>query len=307
MTPIYNFADLKHRVSIEAVLCDKGIGAHFRKRGDRLQGPCPIHGGDNPNAFVISISKNKWYCFSKCCRGGDVIEFVRSLDNIDYRQVAVYLSKLAGLHSPAKPIKNSSCSPFRPYTSALPLNSKSAFFKKKRITPATARFFEAGAYSGKGFLQNCIGVRLHDLNGHPIGYAGRRLDPQQVRQYGKWKLPKGLPKKLLLYNYHRVRTNLHQGLFAVEGPWGVMRLAQLNIPAIALLGANLSDSQIRLLTHVQRLTFLLDGDETGRRATGRLIRRLSSYVNLEYIVLPDRCDPDDLSDRTLSVITRPFL
>ncbi len=303
----HNFTDLKRLVSMEAVLRDKGIDSHFRKRGDRLQGPCPIHGGDNPNAFVISISKNQWYCFSKCCRGGDIIEFVRSLDNIDYRQVAGYLSKLAGLHPPAESIKHSSSVTFRPYTSALRLNSESSFFKKKQITPETARFFEAGAFSGKGFLRECIGVRLHDLRGLPIGYAGRRRNPQQAHQYGKWKLPKGLPKSLLLYNYHRAQTDLHRGLFVVEGPWGVMRLAQLNIPAVALLGVNLSSFQIRMLTRAQRLTLLLDGDETGRRATGRLIRQLSSFVDLEYIVLPDHCDPDDLSDKILFAITRPFL
>ncbi len=303
----HSFTDLKRLVSIEAVLRDKGLDSHFRKRGDRLQGPCPIHGGDNPNAFVISISKNQWYCFSKCCRGGDIIEFVRSLDNIDYRKVALYLSTLAGLHPPVKSIKHSSSVTFRPYTSALPLNSESSFFTKKEITSATARFFETGAYSGRGFLQDCIGVRLHDLSGHPIGYAGRNLNPQQARQYGKWKLPKGLPKSRLLYNYHRVQTNLHRGLFIVEGPWEVMRLAQLNIPAVALLGVNLSNFQIRMLTRAQRLTLLLDGDQTGRKATGRLIRQLSNFVDPEYIVLPDHCDPDDLSDRTLSAITRPFL
>lgn len=305
----HNFIDLKRWVSIEAVLRDKGIDAHFRKRGDRLQGPCPVHGGDNPNAFVVSISKNQWYCFSKCCRGGDVIELVRFLDNINYREVAQYLSQLAGRQPPsaAKSSKQSSPVTFRPYTSFLPLSSEASFIQKKGIKPETARFFEAGAYNGKGFLNHCVGVRLHDLAGRPIGYAGRRLDHMQVKQYGKWKLPKGLPKNLLLYNFHRVRKYLKNGLFVVESPWSVMRLAQLNIPAVALLGVNLSDLQKRILIRAHRLILMLDGDETGRKATGRLMKQLNNLVDLQYIVLPNNCDPDDLSDTNLSAITRSFL
>lgn len=40
--------DLKRLVSIEVVLYDKGLGATLKCRGDRLLGPCPVHGGDNP-------------------------------------------------------------------------------------------------------------------------------------------------------------------------------------------------------------------------------------------------------------------
>jgi hypothetical protein len=72
---IANYLDfklLKKTVSISQVLAAKGLSNDFKKRGDRLIGPCPIHGGDNPSAFVVSISKNLWYCFSGCQAGGDV-------------------------------------------------------------------------------------------------------------------------------------------------------------------------------------------------------------------------------------------
>jgi len=58
----FTFKYLKARVSIAVVLHDKGIITAFRKRADQLVGPCPVHGGDNPNAFVISLSKNIWHC-----------------------------------------------------------------------------------------------------------------------------------------------------------------------------------------------------------------------------------------------------
>ena len=39
----FTFKYLKARVSIAAVLQDKGINTAFTKRADQLFGPCPVH------------------------------------------------------------------------------------------------------------------------------------------------------------------------------------------------------------------------------------------------------------------------
>ena len=91
-----DFKYLKRAVSIARVLTDKGLMAQFRARGDKLTGPCPVHGGDNPGAFVVNLSNNIWHCFTGCNTGGDVVEFVRRMDQKSHCQVAQYLSSLAG-------------------------------------------------------------------------------------------------------------------------------------------------------------------------------------------------------------------
>ncbi|BBO80851.1 hypothetical protein DSCO28_54650 [Desulfosarcina ovata subsp. sediminis] len=198
-----NFAHLKRCVSILTVLEAKGVTTPLTKRGDQLFGPCPLHGGDNPNAFVISLSKNLWRCFTGCDAGGDVVELVRRLYGKNYRQTAAFLATLAATEptsqtaSSLQPLKKS----FRPFTARLHLNASVPWLRQKRITPTTARRFEVGAYQGGGFLKECIAVRLHDLDGHPIGYAGRCLDPQKAKQCGKWKFPPRLPKNEILYHY----------------------------------------------------------------------------------------------------------
>ena len=168
----------------------------------------------------------------------------------------------------------------------------------------TAKRFEAGAYDAPGFLNGCIGVRLHDLHGHPIGYAGRRRHPKQAQLYGKWKLPPALPKSALLYNFHRVRGYTHKTLVIVEGPWAVMRLAQLSIPAVALLGIHLSPTQRDLLRTLQRVILMLDGDFAGHRATNRIRDALKPNTKVDTITLPLDHDPDDLTDDQLSSITK---
>lgn len=300
-----SFKYLKTIVSFESVLIDKGLIGHFRKHGDKLTGPCPIHGGDNKNAFVITLSKNIWYCFTGCGKGGDIVDFVRLLDKKTYRQTAAYLSCLTTTQTTARPpLLPDRISNYRPFRIQIPLDPYIPLLQKKGIHPQTAILFETGGYYGSGFLSGCVGVRIHDLNGNPIGYAGRRLDEKMADRYGKWKFPKGLPKNTIFYNFHRVRNRLAQGLVVTECPWGVMRLNQLHIPAVALLGLHLSQIQQRILINLPRVVLLLDGDPAGKKATESLTNSLQKYTQVRSITLPNGLDPDDLDDQTLHQIIK---
>jgi DNA primase len=309
MTGRFDFRQLKRTVSIADVLADKGISGQFRVRGDKLTGPCPLHGGDNPQAFVVNLSKNIWYCFTGCGTGGDVIEFVRKMDGKTYRQVAEYLSILAGSPPIRSAIRPSVkfAKPFRPFIRQLHLNPNAPLLRQKKIQPATARWFEAGFWSGDGFLKDCIGVRLHDIKGNPVGYAGRRLHQQDMKTYGKWKFPPGLPKSSLLYNYHRIEPAIKRGLVVVECPWGVMRLSQIGIPAVALLGTCLSPQQLDLLRMVPRIILMLDGDEAGKNAIRRISNNFDLHTRVQPFALPEDLDPDDLNDFELKKVSHFFL
>jgi DNA primase len=67
------------------------IEANERSR----RGPCPIHGGKNPNAFSWR-DDGRWHCFS-CGRGGDRIALVRSVRQCGFRQAVTFLAALAGV------------------------------------------------------------------------------------------------------------------------------------------------------------------------------------------------------------------
>ena len=300
------FRRLRH-VPIEQVLLARGV--RLAKRGHNLVGPCPVHGGDNPTAFVVHPAKNLWRCFTHCDGGGDVVELVRRLDRCGYREAAQTLASLAGaapLSTPSPPPFPPHGAPFQPYTRRLHLDPHAPFLRRKGIMPDTARRFEVGAYNGRGFLDGCVGVRLHDKDGLPLGYAGRRLDPEQAQRLGKWKLPPRLPKSHLLYNLHRARPTLSAlPLVIVECPWGTMRLAQLRLRAVALLGTTLSEPQVGFLAHARRLVLLLDGDHAGRHASARIQARLGTHKTA-VAHLPDGLDPDDLSDPDLASLLHPL-
>jgi len=307
--PALTFSDLKRRVSIETVLTAEGLAASLKRRGQRLVGPCPVHGGDNPQAFVVDLARDLWYCFTRCQGGGDVVELVRRMHRVGYRQSARYLATLAQAPpAPPSPVTASSEKPFRPYTRRLRLNPLAPLLKQKGIQPETAQRFEAGGYAGPGFLQRCIAVRLHDPQARPLGYAGRRLDPQPARRYGKWKFPPRLPKREILYGYHHIATQRHKGLVVVEGPWGVMRLMQIGFPAVALLGIQLSSAQFQLLCLASRIVLMLDGDEAGRSASRKIANALTQHASVQVhrIELAQGLDPDDLNDTDLKHRIQPF-
>jgi len=308
----------RHAATVEQVLADRGLLGGLVRRGDDLVGPCPLHGGDNRGAFVVSRSKNVWYCFTRCGGGGDVIDLVRRLDGTGYRAALGYLQALAGTRQAGTttisargagvsggPLRTRAR--FRPFERRLRLDPTDPWLAGKGILPPTARRFEAGRYRGRGWLNGCIGVRLHDLHGRPLGYAGRRIEPREVARAGKWKMPRGLPKASLLYGWHRTTDRRHRGLVVVEGPWPVMRLAGLGLPAVALLGAHASARQTAVLAQVPRLVLMLDPDAAGRSGTRRLRAALGARTEVRVVTPGEGEDPDDLADAELAQLRELLL
>ena len=86
-----------------------------------------------------------------------------------------------------------------------------------------------------------------------------------------------------------------------------MRLAQLRIAAVALLGASLSSVQIDLLRKAPQIILMLDGDRAGKNAMRNIGKQLDSVMRIKSFPLPDDLDPDDLNDWQLSKVSCLFL
>lgn len=69
----------------------EAAGAQFHRAGRVMQSACPIHGGDNPQAFTVYTGKDgfqHYKCFtsSECNQfGSDAIAFYRSLHGVDFK------------------------------------------------------------------------------------------------------------------------------------------------------------------------------------------------------------------------------
>src|SRR6266702_4900316 len=84
-----DFKAVKTVVTMEQLLEHYGLLDRFKGSGDSLTGPCPIHKGENPTQFRVSISKNIWNCFSECKRGGNVLDFIARMEEVSIHAAAL--------------------------------------------------------------------------------------------------------------------------------------------------------------------------------------------------------------------------
>lgn len=87
--------ELKSRLNIADVI---GQYVKLKKSGRGLMGLCPFHGEKTPS-FSVSPELGVYHCFG-CHEGGDVIQFVRKIENLDYVDAVKWLAQKAGMTVP---------------------------------------------------------------------------------------------------------------------------------------------------------------------------------------------------------------
>jgi hypothetical protein len=81
-------AEVKARTDIVAVISRY---TRLRKSGhNRFTGLCPLHDDHNPSLTVYA-DKQTWHCFGACNTGGDVISFIQTVENTDFRGAVAIL------------------------------------------------------------------------------------------------------------------------------------------------------------------------------------------------------------------------
>ena len=95
MLPDSFMQELKYRSDIEQVV---GGYVNLRRRGRTLSGLCPFHSEKSPS-FTVYPESQSFYCFG-CGAGGDVITFIRRIENLDYMEAVRFLAQKAGMAVP---------------------------------------------------------------------------------------------------------------------------------------------------------------------------------------------------------------
>ena len=70
----------------------------LRRRGRTYTGLCPFHSEKTPS-FVVYPETQSFYCFG-CGAGGDVITFIKKINNVDYVEAVKTLAARAGMAMP---------------------------------------------------------------------------------------------------------------------------------------------------------------------------------------------------------------
>ena len=83
----------------------------FKRRGRNLVGLCPFH-GEKTASFNLYPETNSFYCFG-CGAGGDVITFIKRIENLDYIDDVKLLADRSGMKMPEQKNENDQVSRLR--------------------------------------------------------------------------------------------------------------------------------------------------------------------------------------------------
>ena len=146
---------IRDRNDIESVISGY---VDLKRRGRNLTGLCPFHNEKTPS-FTVYPETSSYYCFG-CHVGGDVITFIRNIENLDYIDAVKFLADRSGIKMPDEKFDDT-------------------VHEKRKLTyeanRAAARFFHEVLLSEKGKtqLQYFIkrGLTKNDITRFGLGAA----------------------------------------------------------------------------------------------------------------------------------------
>jgi len=94
--------ELKSRSDITDVVSSY---VNLKRRGKNMVGLCPFH-NEKTGSFNLYPENGSFYCFG-CGAGGDVITFIRRIENLDYIEAVKFLAQRAGLQVPEQGVDDS--------------------------------------------------------------------------------------------------------------------------------------------------------------------------------------------------------
>ena len=143
-----------------------------------------------------------------------------------------------------------------------------------------------------------VTIPVHSPDGMPVGFVGRSIEGKEFKNTPK------LPKSKVLFNLHRVKNSSR--VYVVESSFDAIRLDQVGFPAVATLGANVSNIQIELLRkYFNNIYVIADNDEAGGNMKERAVERLGSRVSVIQLDKQYK-DIGDMDDEAISNLDFSF-
>ncbi|MEZ4501618.1 MAG: DNA primase [Dehalococcoidia bacterium] len=132
----------------------------LKKSGRTYKSTCPFHNERTPS-FTVDPDRGTWHCFGACSTGGDVIEFVRRIEGLDFKQALERCAERAGVE-------------LRP-ASSRERQQREAHDRLLRANDAAAVFFQSHLVGPEGVearsYLDARGVDVETRQAWQLGYA----------------------------------------------------------------------------------------------------------------------------------------
>lgn len=182
----------------------------LRHRGRTHTGLCPFHSEKTPS-FVVYPETQSFYCFG-CGAGGDVITFVRKINNLDYVEALKMLAGRAGMPMPEEDDKAG-----RLRSRVLAINKEAARFFYEQLNAENDDARAARAYwRGRGLSDSTI--RRFGLGFSPNDFGALRRHLRTRGYTEEEMLASGLQKRSEKGNVYDVfRGRVMTPIFDLRG------------------------------------------------------------------------------------------
>ncbi len=263
---------------IKRVITGSGISIESEVDSDYIIF-CPFHNNSRSPAGEVDKNSGFFFCFS-CQHVCDLTELVMHTSGRTYFEAARFIKSKeteSNLESEItsklldKPdyLQYDQVLIKRLNQQALESPRAMRYYSGRLITEESVKKFALG-YSEK---QDMVTIPVHSPDGMEIGFVGRSVEGKE------FKNTPGLPKSKTLFNIHRVKTA--GKVYVVESSFDAIRLDQCGFPAVATLGANVSNFQTDLLQkYFNNIIVIADNDEAGGNMKSKIVERLGNRVSV---------------------------
>jgi len=311
---------IKENIDVEKILNYYNID--FNYHGDYIRCKCPIHGGDNPTAFVVN-DKFLWSCHTGDCGNGDIFTFIEKMEDVDFTSATKKLAEILDvdingliiaerkndsrkdLENFLKYISSKKKKEVDVYTPKAELTQVKSFRKYKRSTLEHfelmyAKEIELEKKSGGVFkLYERLYIPIYQ-EGKLIGASLRKI---RAKDNPKWfHTPPTIKIGNILYNKDNINST-DEYIIVVEGIFDVWSWYEAGFENIVCtFGAHLTEEQYRLLLRLGKdIIWCYDGDTAGIIATKEAVKKMRNKVTQWVITLPEGADPGNCTSEELQL------
>ena len=301
----------------------RGRGIELKRKGKQLVGKCPFH-DDHVPSLIVDPKKQLWNCLGACRQGGDVYKFVMKLEGLDFRSAHL---RLGGRDLPmpgGNGVSSSKSAAEETKPDPTWLETVVDHYHETLLrTPNALDYLKSRGLGSPevltafklGYVDGSLLERLSPDGKQELTRLGVIMASGRELLHGCVVFPLVAPgsgQVLSLYGRsiqgrrHLYLPGERRGVFNPQGAQagGDVILTESVIDAAALWAAGirnaiptygingLTEDIVNHLeeTRVRRVTLLLDSDQAGRAAAGRLAEKLAVHFEVRSVEL-DAKDP----------------